>query len=171
MIRRDDIETIYNNIREILTDSNTLNIPNLPALNSLYQNIYQIIQQAQKDAYQTFNVVMLQAYWSIGKLIAEEEQKQNIDLKIGELNHQDIGQMDMYVRLYEDKIRQESDSPTIGIILCNRKDATVVKYSMLEDSEHLFASKYQLYIPSKEELAQEVEQEIEQYDIRKRLKE
>ncbi|MEZ4885630.1 MAG: PDDEXK nuclease domain-containing protein [Chitinophagales bacterium] len=93
-----------------------------------------------------------------------------IDLKIGELSHQDIGQMDMYVRLYEDKMRQESDNPTIGIILCNRKDDTVVKYSMLKDSEHLFASKYQLYIPSKEELAQEMEREIEQYDIRKRLK-
>ncbi|MGB0930705.1 MAG: PDDEXK nuclease domain-containing protein [Chitinophagales bacterium] len=89
---------------------------------------------------------------------------------MGELSHQDIGQMDMYVRLYEDKIRQESDNPTVGIILCNRKDATVVKYSMLKDSEYLFASKCQLYIPSKEELAHEVEQKIEQYDIRKRLK-
>jgi len=366
MIERNNIDTIYNHIREILTDVNTLNMSKLPTLNNLYQNIYQIIQQAQKDAYQTFNIVMLQAYWSIGKLIAEEEKiktdgtvysnqiipnlsvklskelgkgfsetnlrdmrqfylafpelqevhhqltwthyrllmriedkaardfyikeatKGNwnvkqlnrqvnsmyferlliskdremlqdvahkedtelsfkhffknphvmefleidrntnysekdletaiidkiqdfllelgrgfsfvsrqqhiktdskdffidlvfynyilkcfvlIDLKIGELSHQDIGQMDMYVRLYEDKIRQESDNPTIGIILCNRKDATVVKYSMLKDSEHLFASKYQLYIPSKEELTQEVEHEVEQYDIRKRLEE
>ncbi|MFK7908582.1 MAG: hypothetical protein AB8B69_25860, partial [Chitinophagales bacterium] len=68
MIERNNIDTIYNHFRELLTDVNTLNISKLPTLNNLYQNIYQIIQQAQKDAYQTFNIVMLQAYWSIGKL-------------------------------------------------------------------------------------------------------
>lgn len=67
-----------------------------------------------------------------------------IDLKTGELTHQDIGQMDMYVRLYEDKLKGPDDNPTIGIILCTEKDATVVRYSVLKESKRLFASKYML---------------------------
>ena len=78
------------------------------------------------------------------------------DLKIGELSHQDIGQMDMYVRYYEDKIKGTDDNPTIGIILCSEKDQTIVKYSVLEESKQLFASKYKLYLPSEEELAAEM---------------
>ncbi len=64
-----------------------------------------------------------------------------IDLKVGELTHQDIGQMDMYVRLYEDKFRNKGDNPSIGIILCAQKDETVVKYSVLKDGRNLFALK------------------------------
>lgn len=75
-----------------------------------------------------------------------------IDLKIGELTHQDIGQMDLYVRLYEDKFRSETDNPTVGIILCTEKDETIVKYSVLSESRQLFASKYLLYLPTEEEL-------------------
>lgn len=75
-----------------------------------------------------------------------------IDLKTTELSHQDIGQMDMYVRLYEEKWRQEEDQPTLGVILCTEKDHTIVKYSMLNESRHLFASRYQLYLPAEEEL-------------------
>jgi predicted nuclease of restriction endonuclease-like (RecB) superfamily len=82
-----------------------------------------------------------------------------IDLKTGKLTHQDIGQMDMYVRLYEDKFKGESDNPTIGIILCTEKDETVVKYSMLKESKQLFASKYRLYLPSEKELIEEIERE------------
>jgi predicted nuclease of restriction endonuclease-like (RecB) superfamily len=82
-----------------------------------------------------------------------------IDLKTGELTHQDIGQMDMYVRLYEDKIKGEGDNPTIGIILCTEKDATVVKYSVLKENRHLFASKYKLYLPTEQELIEEIERE------------
>jgi len=84
------------------------------------------------------------------------------DLKMGELTHQDIGQMDMYVRYYEDKIKNPDDNPTIGIILCSEKDQTIVKYSVLEESQQLFASKYKLYLPSEEELAKELEREIAQ---------
>ncbi len=83
-----------------------------------------------------------------------------IDLKTGELTHQDIGQMDMYVRLYEDKYKSADDNPTIGIILCSKKDQTVVKYSVLNDNKHLFATKYQLYLPTEKELAAEIEREI-----------
>jgi predicted nuclease of restriction endonuclease-like (RecB) superfamily len=84
-----------------------------------------------------------------------------IDLKCGELSHQDIGQMDMYVRLYEDRVKGEGDNPTVGIILCTEKDHTVVKYSVLSESRQLFASKYRLYLPSEEELRAEVERERE----------
>lgn len=84
-----------------------------------------------------------------------------IDLKTGELAHQDIGQMDMYVRLYEDKYKSPDDNPTIGIILCTEKDHTVVKYSVLNESRQLFASKYRLYLPTEEELSAEIERERE----------
>jgi predicted nuclease of restriction endonuclease-like (RecB) superfamily len=84
-----------------------------------------------------------------------------IDLKTGELTHQDIGQMDMYVRLYEATIKNADDNPTVGIILCTEKDQTVVKYSVLNESSQLFASKYRLYLPSQEELRIEIERERE----------
>ena len=71
-----------------------------------------------------------------------------IDLKVGELSHRDIGQMDMYVRLYEDKWRKKEDNPTIGIILCSEKDQTIVKYSLLSDHRYLYASTYQLGAPA-----------------------
>ena len=75
-----------------------------------------------------------------------------IDLKIGTLTPQDVGQMDLYVRLYEDQKRTDTDNPTIGIILCSQNDETVVKYSMLAESRQLFASQYKLYMPTEEEL-------------------
>ena len=84
-----------------------------------------------------------------------------IDLKTSELTHQDIGQMDMYVRLYEDRIKGEGDNPTVGIILCTEKDHTVVQYSVLNESRQLFASRYRLYLPSEEELRAEIERERE----------
>ncbi len=82
-----------------------------------------------------------------------------IDLKIGRLAHQDIGQMDMYVRMYEDLYKIEGDNPTIGIILCSEKTKAVVKYSVLSESRQLFASKYLLYLPSEAELKAELERE------------
>lgn len=84
-----------------------------------------------------------------------------VDLKAGELTHQDIGQMDMYVRLYEDTIKGADDNPTVGVILCTEKDKTVVKYSVLNENTHLFASRYRLYLPSEEELRTEIERERE----------
>jgi hypothetical protein len=82
-----------------------------------------------------------------------------IDLKAGHLTHQDIGQMDMYVRLYDDLRRGESDNPTVGILLCGSKDQSVVRYSVLNDSQQLFASKYRLVLPSEDELRQELERD------------
>jgi hypothetical protein len=78
------------------------------------------------------------------------------DLKAGELTHQDIGQMDMYVRLYDDLRRSPEDNPTVGIILCAQKDRSVVRYSVLHGNEQLFATKYKLVLPSEEELRAEL---------------
>lgn len=93
-----------------------------------------------------------------------------IDLKVGDLTHQDIGQMDMYVKYYEDQVRQDNDNPTIGLILCTEKDKTVVKYSVLNESEQLFASQYKTYLPSEKQLKEELEREREMAEQEKRLK-
>ena len=84
-----------------------------------------------------------------------------IDLKSGELTHQDIGQMDMYVRMYDELRRSEGDNPTVGILLCESKDQSVVRYSVLNGSEQLFASRYKLVLPSEEELRSELAREAE----------
>jgi len=84
-----------------------------------------------------------------------------IDLKTDKLTHQDIGQMDMYVRMYDDLKRGPDDNPTVGILLCEHKDKSVVRYSVLHESEQLFATKYRLVLPSEEELRQEIERERE----------
>ncbi len=81
------------------------------------------------------------------------------DLKTGELTHQAIGQMDMYVRIYDDQRRGPEDNPTVGIILCAQKDASVVRYSVLHGNKKLFASKYKLVLPSEAELRAELDRE------------
>ncbi len=82
-----------------------------------------------------------------------------IDLKTGNLAHQDIGQIDMYVRMYDDLKRNPDDNPTIGILLCSEKDETIVKYSIINDKNNIYASKYLLYLPKEEELKQLIEQD------------
>jgi len=82
-----------------------------------------------------------------------------VDLKTRKLTHQDIGQMDMYVRMFDDLKRGEDDNPTIGIILCADKDETMVQYSVLKGNEQLFASKYSAVLPTEEELKAELERE------------
>jgi predicted nuclease of restriction endonuclease-like (RecB) superfamily len=82
-----------------------------------------------------------------------------IDLKLGKLNHQDVGQMDTYVRIYDQHKKSHDDNPTIGLILCSEKSEAVAKYSVLTDSEQLFASKYLPYLPSEAELQQELQKE------------
>lgn len=82
-----------------------------------------------------------------------------IDLKLHKLTHQDVGQMDMYVRMYEEQKRRADDNPTIGLILCSERNNTVAKYSVLNESKQLFASKYLTELPSEEELARELELE------------
>lgn len=92
-----------------------------------------------------------------------------IDLKAEALTHQDVGQMDMYVRYFEDKIRQDNDNPTIGLILCTEKDKTIVKYSLLNDSKQIFASKYLTYLPTEQELQAEIQHQRQQIEQEKRL--
>lgn len=82
-----------------------------------------------------------------------------VDLKLGKLNHQDVGQMDTYVRLYDERIRSADDNPTIGLLLCSEKSEAVAKYSVLADQQQLFAAKYLPYLPSVEELQRELERE------------
>lgn len=93
-----------------------------------------------------------------------------IDLKTGKLTHQDIGQMDMYVRYFESEIKREDDNPTIGLILCLEKNKALAKYSLLNESKQIFASKYKLYLPSEEELRKEIERERQIVEIEKGLK-
>ncbi len=87
-----------------------------------------------------------------------------IDLKLDKLTHQDIGQMDFYVRYFDNEIKEKEDNPTIGIILCSDKKDTIVKYSVLNDNKNLFASKYQLYLPTERELALEIEKQKAEFN-------
>jgi predicted nuclease of restriction endonuclease-like (RecB) superfamily len=82
-----------------------------------------------------------------------------VDIKLGKLNHQDVGQMDTYVRIYDQHYKGDDDNPTIGLILCSEKSQAVAKYSVLTDSRQLFASKYLPYLPTEEELRLELQRE------------
>ena len=92
-----------------------------------------------------------------------------IDLKVGKLSHQDIGQMDFYVRYFEKEMKSDSDNPTIGIILSSERNETVVKYSVLEESKQLFSAKYLPYLPTEEELKKELKRERNLLEIEKSL--
>lgn len=81
------------------------------------------------------------------------------ELKTHALTHADVGQLDMYVRMYDDLVKGEDDNPTIGVLLCTDTDKTIAKYSVLHDSEQLFATKYMAYMPTEEELRKEIEQQ------------
>ena len=88
-----------------------------------------------------------------------------IDLKTNKITHQDIGQMDMYIRMYDDLKRGEGDNPTLGIVLCADTDEDIAKYSILHGNEQLFASKYKLYLPTEEELRAEMETQKEMFNL------
>jgi hypothetical protein len=81
------------------------------------------------------------------------------DLKTTKLSHQDTGQMDMYLRMFDDLKKSADDNPTIGIILCAEKDETIVKYSILSENKQLFATKYMPFLPTEAELIAEIERE------------
>lgn len=91
------------------------------------------------------------------------------ELKTHKITHQDIGQLDMYVRMYDDLMKGTDDAPTIGVLLCTDTDSTIARYSVLHDSDQLFAAKYMTYMPTEEELRREIEQQKEffrlQHDI------
>jgi predicted nuclease of restriction endonuclease-like (RecB) superfamily len=93
-----------------------------------------------------------------------------IELKTRQISYQDVGQMDMYVQMYDRMKRTESDNPTIGIILCSETDKDVARYSILGKSGQLFASKYKLYLPTEEELRREIERQKEIYRLQQENK-
>ena len=82
-----------------------------------------------------------------------------IDLKIGTITHQDVGQMDMYVRMYDEMKRTEGDNPTIGIVLCSETSKDIARYSILKGNEQLFAAKYKTFLPTEEQLRVEIERQ------------
>ena len=84
-----------------------------------------------------------------------------IDLKTTQITHQDVGQMDMYVRMYDERVKRKDDNPTIGILLCSETDNDIARYSVLHDNNQLYASKYMTYMPTEEELRNEIEQQKE----------
>ena len=88
-----------------------------------------------------------------------------IDLKTAKVTHQDVGQMDMYVRMYDELKKGKDDNPTIGIVLCADTDEDIARYSVLKGNEQLYASKYKLYLPSEEELRREIERQKEIYQM------
>ncbi len=97
-----------------------------------------------------------------------------IDLKTNKVTHQDIGQMDMYVRMYDELKKAKDDNPTIGILLCTETDADVARYSVLNGNEQLFATKYKTYLPTEEQLKAEIESqkaifEIQQLEKKEKL--
>ncbi len=88
-----------------------------------------------------------------------------IDLKTDKVTHQDIGQMDMYVRMYDELKKAKDDNPTIGILLCTETDADVARYSVLNGNEQLFATKYKTYLPTEEQLKAEIESQKAIFEI------
>ncbi len=94
-----------------------------------------------------------------------------IDLKTKKITHQDVGQMDMYIRLYDELKKSADDNPTLGIVLCADTDEDIARYSILHENEQLFASKYKLYLPTEEELRAEIETQKEFYYIQQKERE
>ena len=84
---------------------------------------------------------------------------------MGKITHQDVGQIDMYVRMYDDLKRGQGDNPTIGILLCSETDEDIARYSVLHDNERLFMSKYLTYLPTKEQLKAEIERQKEIFSM------
>ena len=93
-----------------------------------------------------------------------------VDLKTRRLTHKDVGQMDMYVRMFDDLKRTEGDNPTIGIVLCSETSKDIARYSILHDSDNLFAAKYMPLMPTEEELRREIEQQKELYRLQQENK-
>ena len=91
-----------------------------------------------------------------------------VDLKTDTISHQDVGQMDMYVRMFDEQIRGDDDNPTIGIVLCADTDEDIARYSVLHDNDRLFASKYMLYMPTQEELRAEIERQKTFFELQRK---
>jgi predicted nuclease of restriction endonuclease-like (RecB) superfamily len=93
-----------------------------------------------------------------------------IDLKVGQITHQDVGQMEMYVNMYDQNIREDGDNPTLGIVMCSETDADIARY-MLNDNKNVFMSKYLLCLPSKEQLKNEIERQKALFALQQKAEE
>ena len=93
-----------------------------------------------------------------------------IDLKTDKITHQDVGQMDMYIRMYDELKKGTDDNPTLGIVLCTETDEDIARYSVLHGNEQLFASKYKLYLPTEEELRNEIEMQKAMFYLQQKEK-
>jgi predicted nuclease of restriction endonuclease-like (RecB) superfamily len=160
------------NPKDYLRDPYVLEFLNLPYSSLLETNI----EQALMDNLQHFLLELGKGFAFVARQqrISTEDQDFYIDLvfynfklkcfllidlKLGKLSHQDVGQMDTYVRIYDQHRKGSDDNPTIGLILCSQKSEAVAKYSVLTESKQLFASKYLPYLPSEDELRLELERE------------
>ncbi|MDP0587764.1 MAG: PDDEXK nuclease domain-containing protein [Candidatus Endonucleobacter bathymodioli] len=155
--------------KDILRDPYILDFLNLPYRSSLETDV----EQALMDNLQKFLLELGRgfAFVSRQQRLSVEEQDFYIDLvfynfklkcfllidlKLGKLTHQDVGQMDTYVRIYDKFHKEENDNPTIGLILCSEDSQAVAKYSVLSESKQLFSSKYLPFLPTEEELQREL---------------
>lgn len=147
-----------------------LNIPQSP------KQLESTLEQALIDKLQDFLLELGRGFAFVGRQVRISDGTDNyyidlvfynylmrrfvlVDLKTGKLTHQDVGQMDFYVRLYEEKYKPEGDNPPIGIILCSEKTAATARYSVLADKDNLFASQYMTYLPTEEELERTLRRE------------
>lgn len=147
-----------------------LNIPQSP------RQLESTLEQTLIDKLQDFLLELGRGFTFVGRQVCISDGTDNyyidlvfynylmrrfvlIDLKTGKLTHQDVGQMDFYVRLYEEKYKPEDDNPPIGIILCSEKTAATARYSVLADKDNLFASQYLTYLPTEEELERALRRE------------
>lgn len=168
-----NIQLLQQNPREFVRDPVILEFLGLPGSGKLLESE---LEQALLDNLQAFLLELGKGFAFVARQMRVSTESKEFyidmvfynyllkcfvlfDLKSGELTHQDIGQMDMYVRIVDDLKRAPDDNPTVGIILCTHKDASVVRYSVLHENEHLFASKYKLVLPSEDELRAELERE------------
>ena len=94
-----------------------------------------------------------------------------VDLKTGKITHQDVGQMDMYVRMYDELKKSPDDNPTLGVVMCTETDEDIARYSVLHGNEQLFATKYKLYLPTEQELREEIETQKAMFYLQQKEKE
>jgi len=169
----DNTRPLIESPREVIRDPYILDFLGLPGSGKFLESEF---EQALMDHLQSFLLELGRGFAFVGRQERISTETKDffidlvfynfrlkcfviIDLKRGELTHQDIGQMDMYVRMYDELRKDDSDNPTVGIVLCTGADESVVHYSVMKESERLFASKYKLILPNEEELRAELERE------------
>ena len=156
---------------EFVKNPMILEFLNIPEDNSFKEKR---LEKAILDHLQNFLLEMGKGYAFVGRQVRIHTEKEDyyidlvfynyilncfvlVDLKTKKITHQDVGQMDMYVRMYDELIKEKHHNPTLGIVLCEETDENIAKYSVLNGNEQLFASSYKTYVPTEEELKREIE--------------